>query len=460
MARYARPAARYVPRGWGNLPLAFVDRQFFRVTSVPESMRAAFLGLDAQSDFDSFAYPPPQRAALDWMIRRGYAQECERGASLDAFARFRRADTPYLREIHWAVTGRCNLRCRHCFMEAPGGRYGEMDWPELTRMAEQMVRANVAMVSLTGGEPLLHPDIRRLIALLSESGIIVNEIVTNGTLLDEDFFAFLRAQGQKPMFQISYDGAGTHDEMRGVSGAETAALDAIRLCVQNGCFVAVTSIFSRENIGALLDTYETLKRLQPSTWLISRAQTAGLWQGGAAALSADEMGEALLALARRWFGDGQPLHMLLENYFEARPQGAPPARVRALYTPLSPECPETKERAFLLPDGTLLPCPGFTGTPLAARMPSLRESELADIWRESDFTRFCAESREARLQKNPECAACPDFAKCGMGCRAYALTEGGDLFGPDPGACRMYRGGWRERFERERETFFKEKADD
>jgi len=445
MPLYARAAERYMPRCW-NDAAGLADRRLFTVLKMPEAARSVLLSLDGASDFESYAFTNGQRAILRALIRQGFAEACEPKAPLSPFQRPRRTDGPYLREIHWAVTGRCNLNCRHCFMESPVGRYPEPSWAELERVAGQIAGASVPFVSLTGGEPLLHPDIRRLVMHLSESGISISQIVTNGTLLDDSFLKFLRDAGQKPAFQISYDGAGRHDLMRGAAGAEKAALRAIERCVAEGCVTAVTSIFNGGNIDSLMESYERLKAIGVTTWMISRAQTAGLWHGGPESLTTEEMGTALLALQQRWLEDGKPMHMLLESFYEARPRAAVPPQDAADYSPESLECPETQERIFLLPDGRLLPCPGFAGTGVADGMPNLRSWALADALNDSPLTRFCRDEKSSRLQINPECAACGHFAECGMGCRAYALTEGGSLDGPDLGACEMYRGGWRRRF--------------
>ncbi|MDD3213377.1 MAG: radical SAM protein [Eubacteriales bacterium] len=455
MPLFARAAERYMPRCWGDAA-GMGDRLLFRVQELPAEARPVLMGLDAQSDFESYAFTNSQRAILRELIRQGYAEACEQGAHLTPFQQPRKTDGPYLREVHWAITGHCNLNCRHCFMEAPAGKYPQPDWAALTRLVNQFVRANAAFVSLTGGEPLLHPDIRPLVALLSDNGITINQIVTNGMLLDASFSALLRETGQKPAFQISFDGLNCHDRMRGVAGAEKAALNAIELCVFEGFLTAVTSIFSRENIDSLLPTYEKLKTIGVSTWMVSRAQTAGMWHGGAAALTTEEMGEAFLKLQRLWLEDGKPINMLLESFYEARPAYAPPQHEHVCYTPETLECADTRERIFLLPDGNLLPCPGFTGTAVASRMPNLRERELTEVLQTSLLADFCREARFARLAKNPECASCEHFAECGMGCRAYALTEGGSLDGPDPNACTMYRQGWRRRFAEAERLFMEE----
>ena len=460
MALYACATPRYGPRCWGD-HAGLADRRLFRVHPMPETARTVLASLDGASDFDSYAFTPQHRAILRELISQGYARECAGHTALSEFQRPRRTASPYLREVHWAVTGRCNLRCRHCFMEAPENRYPEPAFDMLEKIVGQLVRTNVAFVSLTGGEPLIRPDFARLIALLREAGIPVSQIATNGMLVNEAFLEMLADMEQTPVFQLSLDGIGMHDQMRGVPGAEKAALDAIALCTAKGFITSVTSIFHHGNIHALLPTYERLKAIGVSMWIVNQAQTAGLWQGGPANLTADEMGEALLALQSRWLADGKPFHMLLASYYNARPDTEREPHAAEPFTPDSLECPETRERIFLLPDGTVLPCPGFTGTSIAEEMPNLHMRSLPDILNDSVLSRFCGDRKSIRLDKNPPCQRCEYFPECGMGCRAYALTENGSIYAPDPGACILYQQGWKQRFlDNERRFPAKEDAND
>lgn len=443
--RFACARERYAPRLWQDRA-GFFDLKTFRLIPVAPEARVVLMGLDAATDFDSYAVLPRDRRLLQRFVEDGYACLCDEHAPLSPFQRPRSADTPYLRELHWAVTGRCNLMCRHCIMCSPQGKYGQTERADMLRVLSVLEDANVACVSLTGGEPLLYPHLRELTVRLSEKGIAVNEIVTNGILLSEGLLRFLQDHGQKPMFQISLDGVGMHDRMRGAEGAEQGALRAIERSVNQGFFTAVTSVFSRENLHTLEACYEQMKRLRVNAWLIGRAQTTGLWRGGPMALGTAELGQALLRLQRRWLEDGRPIYILMENFFEATPAGAAQEKDAPAYTSDGPECAETCDRLFLLPDGRLLPCPGFAGTELEAQMPHLQDAELRMLRTDSALARFCAQTRRERYLANPECQGCEWFSECGMGCRAYALTENGGLTRRDVGMCEMYRGGRRARF--------------
>ncbi len=86
-----------------------------------------------------------------------------------------------------SVTDRCNLRCRYCmpadayrFLAAPS----LLDFDEITRLAGVFVRLGVAKLRITGGEPLLRPNLPELVARLAAlPGVDDLALTTNGTRL-------------------------------------------------------------------------------------------------------------------------------------------------------------------------------------------------------------------------------------------------------------------------------------
>ncbi len=86
-----------------------------------------------------------------------------------------------------SVTDRCNLRCRYC-MPAAAYRWlpdaSLLDYGELLRLAEVFVALGVTKVRITGGEPLLRPNLEHLVAgLAAIDGVRDLALTTNGTRL-------------------------------------------------------------------------------------------------------------------------------------------------------------------------------------------------------------------------------------------------------------------------------------
>ena len=106
-----------------------------------------------------------------------------------------------LRDLRISVTDRCNFRCPYCMpKEVFGAGYPflrdaqVMTLTELTRMVRAFVGLGVEKIRLTGGEPLLRPDLPDLIqALKAEVGIPDVALTTNGWLLEKNAPALISA---------------------------------------------------------------------------------------------------------------------------------------------------------------------------------------------------------------------------------------------------------------------------
>jgi len=98
-----------------------------------------------------------------------------------------------LRDLRVSVTDRCNFRCPYCMPKAvfgPGYQFLKdpqvMTLPELVAISRAFVTLGVEKVRLTGGEPLLRPDLPDYIrALKQELGVADVALTTNGWLLEK-----------------------------------------------------------------------------------------------------------------------------------------------------------------------------------------------------------------------------------------------------------------------------------
>lgn len=137
---------------------------------------------------------------------------------------------PALRAFYLYLTGGCNLMCRHCWI-APRFVNGRPDPqecidPELLFAAVREAKTlGLACAKLTGGEPLLHPRFRDIVAGLSELGIGMN-METNGTLLTPELARWLKDDTKVGAISVSIDDEdpAVHDAFRGISGAFAAAV--------------------------------------------------------------------------------------------------------------------------------------------------------------------------------------------------------------------------------------------
>ena len=110
-----------------------------------------------------------------------------------------------LRMVAWEVTRSCNLACGHCRASALRGPYaGELDTERCLRLLDEIAAVGKPVIILTGGEPLLRPDIYEIAAYGDRKGLRM-VLATNGTLVTEEVAAKLIRSGIKRV-SISIDG--------------------------------------------------------------------------------------------------------------------------------------------------------------------------------------------------------------------------------------------------------------
>jgi radical SAM protein with 4Fe4S-binding SPASM domain len=450
-------------RGYADVPAALVNRRTGETVALSATGSYVARSCDGASDFSSPFFLPGHVATLDLMLVRGMAVECRRGAALDLRQRLRVAPNRYIGLLNWFVTGRCNERCRHCYMDAPSARYGELPTADMLRLVDQFEAANVQRVNLTGGEALLRADIWELIAELAGRGITVHQLSTNGLLLDDAALARLRGLGVDPIIHLSFDGVGTHDGMRGVRDVESPALDTIRRTAAAGFRTAVTSSLDAETRAGVLRAFEVLAGAGVHTWHVTTPMPVGRWAGSDTALPPAESAAVCETLLRRWLDGGRPFIITLEGMFTGSPGGDGPAGgadavAEAVPTPESldgparvftadgPHCPFLLTgTANVMPDGRVMPCPKLIDTPVHDAMPSLCDVSLSEVWEDAALHESLGPTKAEVLERNPECAACPEYGECGAGCWALGWKATGDRLGRDPGACETAKSGYRRR---------------
>jgi len=137
-----------------------------------------------------------------------------------------------LNQIYFYLTEGCNLACRHCWIapkyQAGGHKYPSLDLNLFQSILRQAKLMKVPSVKLTGGEPLLHPQIHEILDIIRTEGLGLT-VETNGVLCTPELAQQIASIG-KPFVSVSLDGANpeTHEWIRGVNGSFEGALEGIR----------------------------------------------------------------------------------------------------------------------------------------------------------------------------------------------------------------------------------------
>ncbi len=90
------------------------------------------------------------------------------------------------REVFFAITNACNTTCKTCtFGNIPRKEWSYVDTDKLEIVLDYLKKNGVRMVSITGGEPMMHPDFLKICKEVDANEMMISYIATNGTLLDK-----------------------------------------------------------------------------------------------------------------------------------------------------------------------------------------------------------------------------------------------------------------------------------
>lgn len=147
------------------------------------------------------------------------------------------------------VTEKCNLRCKHCYLEASCEKSSIITLEQFQRLVEIFKKNHVLNLELTGGEIFVHPKAYEMLEMALKQFATV-AILTNGTVLSEKVLELLKAYKDKIVLNVSIDSTDplVHDEFRGMKGAFEATCRNVKRMTQAGLRVRIASSIFRENM--------------------------------------------------------------------------------------------------------------------------------------------------------------------------------------------------------------------
>jgi MoaA/NifB/PqqE/SkfB family radical SAM enzyme len=155
-------------------------------------------------------------------------------------------------ELDLNLTNRCNFLCRHCGYDAGVKMVPELDTAQIISILQDFKNSGGRFLDLTGGEPLLRPDLEEIISAAKSLGLEVR-VLTNAALLNRERLESLQKAGLDGL-GISLDGSnyGTYHRLRPVSRRVfDQVVENIRLSCAAGLKVRINTVVSRSNLSDL-----------------------------------------------------------------------------------------------------------------------------------------------------------------------------------------------------------------
>ncbi len=346
-----------------------------------------------------------------------------------------------LRELWLNITGRCNLRCDHCFAQTERSYAPDMATALACAIIDQAADIGVGHLVLSGGEPTLHEDLAAIVQHARRKDNLKIKLVTNGTRSDASWWDQILPHLDD--LQISVDGASerTNDAIRGKG--VFAAVRALFKHVHEGYPQLVRGIsFTplRANLADMryldrlahhLDaSYIHLNRPKiAARGLTAIARLRGLTDEDRLYLDAlagfDQLADQIAMDAEKSIGVDRKSEPVLDRSFDPGLQILNPFKVSRCAAGTLNICVDN--------DGSCFPCAALIDPAFSFgrvdREPLVAICQRMRLEMEQSFD----------VETDEECCACDFRHFCGGGCRATA----GNLAARDP-ACEHLKA----RFER------------
>jgi AdoMet-dependent heme synthase len=314
--------------------------------------------------------------------------------------------------MSWNVTRECNMKCSHCYINATEKKLSnELSTQEGKNLMDQICQVSKPLLILSGGEPLLRPDIYELIRYGSSKGLKMG-LGSNGSLIDDAVAARLKAAGIATV-SISLDShiPAQHDEFRGVAGSWVKAVNACKSLKKNNVLVQVNTTLTQQNYNQIDD-------------IMSLAEEIGVENFHLFFLVPTGRGAKLADISPQKYEDmiTNTFAKVAKHKLNVRPSCAPQFMRIAKGMGLDMRqwvrgCLAGLYYCRIYPNGDVTPCPY-----LPIKLGNVREKSFKEIWFNSDI--FNALRNPNALKG--KCGACEYRSQCG-GCRARAYGLSSDF---------------------------------
>lgn len=374
-------------------------------------------------------------ALRDPALRRGIALVMK-GLGLYGVTVPQKMPAPFL--IVWNFTNMCNLRCKHCYQRADKPLPNELSLEEKLLVVEQLDRAGVAAVALSGGEPTIHPDFYRILSEISSRGMYA-AVATNGWLF-ADIRNLVKAKKAGLRYvEVSIDSADPkkHDWFRGVPGSWERAINALKNAVKLGISNALAVTLTKVNIGEIEDILDLAEEIGVQRVVFFNFVPVGrgrdnIWLDLDPLEREDVLRTLFKEMKKR---KGLQIISTAPQYGRVAMQlsGGKEVAPTHFYVGDDPivkavaefvgGCGAGRIYAGIQPNGDVIPCVFMPIT-----VGNLRKKTFWDIWLNSPLLNLLRN----RDKLKGFCRECPYKNVCG-GCRARAYAYYRDPVAPDPG---------------------------
>lgn len=342
-----------------------------------------------------------------------------------------------LYDVHFEFEAKCNYFCKHCYQEKYISNVESLSLGDIKKLAKQFNNVGVIKVALSGGEPFLRKDLKKICYIFHNNGIKVDCIFTNGSLIKKSDIKWLAKEAIQIF--ISLDGLSLgNGVIRNIpqhlrKSSFKNILEIIKRLTEGGVIVKVNTIIHKHNIQEISQMYNLFKKIGVLVWRLTISKEVGRYKNNKDSLSItkSELNKVIRQLLKSFIRDIKkckngiiiPFDLKIANIFKSEMLVKPLVG----YSKTDSSCDYQKERITIKSNGDVVPC----GLLVDQVFGNIKKEYLGNIIKNKNLKYI----KNIPIVKIHECNKCEYSYVCGGGCRVNSLSEFGDLFHKDSHAC-------------------------
>lgn len=318
------------------------------------------------------------------------------------------------------VTRQCATRCRLCYVDSGEAQEDTLGTEELFETIDQMVDMGIGFIALSGGDPLMRPDMIEIIEHIHDTRGVTAGLSTSLLTLTEE--TARRMKELEVLVQVSLDGsiAGINDWNRG-KGSFDKTIHGVNLLQRFEIPFRFAYVINKQNVGDVGSMVEFAHELGAREVAFGKVKIAGRAKAHEREAYPDpfEMTSAYHALYRKEIELRDADFTIRCKHNQGLIKGLG-TRVGCL------PCGAGRTFIQVSHNGDIVPC-SLLSNVTEFYLGNVRKDRLQDVWENAPVFRFF---RNTTADDIEVCQYCAAKNLCGGGCRADAYLQHGDLYGP------------------------------
>jgi len=165
-------------------------------------------------------------------------------------------ETPDILDLQ--ITTKCNMACKFCYANIDQNKGVNLDYKQIKKILDFAKKSGICFVSITGGEPTLHPQFSQIVNYIKAKGFILH-LNTNGTVINKKILDTLKNTND---FGISFDSVDARDfEFLRGKNKTNRVMTNIKKVLATGLSPTIVVVVNTININSLFILVNRLKKI-------------------------------------------------------------------------------------------------------------------------------------------------------------------------------------------------------